>query len=140
MGACGSKHQHDRRTVAAAAASDENGFEEEETSNKNKNNTHQLVTFFKFTVLPNAEEEVNAHREFIEANNLEIRGRIYLNEQGVNAQMSGKGTDGETYARWVEKRTPFNGMRISVYPYHEHGHPDLRLRVGRVCRRRSGTR
>jgi predicted sulfurtransferase len=127
MGACGSKHQHDRRTVAAAAASDKNGFEEEETSNKN--NTHQLVTFFKFTVLPNAEEEVNAHREFIEANNLEIRGRIYLNEQGVNAQMSGKGTDGETYARWVEKRTPFNGMRISVYPYHEHGHPDLRLRV-----------
>ena len=42
---------------------------------------HQLVTFFKFTSVPNAEDEVNAHREFIEKNDLEIRGRIYLNEQ-----------------------------------------------------------
>ncbi len=119
----------------AAAAKEEDKDKDEEggvTMKKNKNttkNTHQLITFFKFTALSNAEDEVDAHREFIETNNLEIRGRIYLNEQGVNAQMSGKGTDGETYARWVEKRAPFNGMRISVYPYHEHGHPDLRLRV-----------
>ena len=84
----------------AAAAKEEDKDKDEEggvTMKQNKNttnNTHQLITFFKFTMLSNAEDEVDAHREFIETNNLEIRGRIYLNEQGVNAQMSGKGTDG----------------------------------------------
>ena len=76
----------------AAAAKEEDKDKDEEggvTMKKNKNttnNTHQLITFFKFTALSNAEDEVDAHREFIETNNLEIRGRIYLNEQGVNAQ------------------------------------------------------
>ena len=134
MGARGSSARRCGLATAAAAKGTE-ALEEEKKRNataddeSGEKNNHQLVTFFKFTSVRNAEEEVNAHREFIEKNDLEIRGRIYLNEQGVNAQMSGKGTDGETYARWVEKRTPFRGMRISVYPYHEHGHPDLRLRV-----------
>ncbi len=134
MGARGSSARRCGLATAAAAKGTE-ALEEEKKRNaaaddeSGEKKNHQLVTFFKFTSVPNAEEEVNAHREFIEKNDLEIRGRIYLNEQGVNAQMSGKGTDGETYARWVEKRTPFRGMRISVYPYHEHGHPDLRLRV-----------
>ena len=35
--------------------------------------------------------------------------------------MSGKGTDGERYARWVESRPHF-GMRICIYPTHEQAH------------------
>ena len=69
-----------------------------------------------------------AHHAFIEENGLEIRGRIYINQQGINAQMSGRGEDGETYARWVEAREPFRGMRVSVYPTREHAHPKLSLR------------
>ena len=40
-----------------------------------------------------------AHHAFIEENGLEIRGRIYINQQGINAQMSGRGEDGETVLR-----------------------------------------
>ena len=97
----------------------------EDTSKKG---SHQLITFFMFTKVPCYEKELEEHRAFIETNELELRGRIYLNGQGVNAQMSGKGTDGETYARWVEKRTHFNGMRISIYPIDAQAHPKLSLR------------
>lgn len=90
--------------------------------------THQLITFFCFTQVPDYEAEVAEHRAFVEENGLELRGRIYINQQGINAQMSGKGTDGERYARWVESRPHFNGMRISVYPTHEQAHPKLSLR------------
>ena len=74
------------------------------------------------------EQELEDHRAFIAANDLELRGRIYINQQGINAQMSGRGTDGETYARWVESRAHFNGMRVSVYPVNEQAHPKLSLR------------
>ena len=90
--------------------------------------THQLITFFCFTEVPDYEAEVAEHRAFVEENGLEIRGRIYINQQGINAQMSGKGTDGERYARWVESRPHFNGMRISIYTTHEQAHPKLSLR------------
>ena len=92
------------------------------------NVTHQLITFFRFTELKDPNAEVEAHHAYIAENKLEVRGRIYVNEQGINAQMSGKGTDGETYARWVESRPGFCGMRISVYPTDAHGHPKLSLR------------
>ena len=92
------------------------------------NVTHQLITFFRFTELKDPNAEVEAHHAYIAENGLELRGRIYVNEQGINAQMSGKGTDGETYARWVESRPGFCGMRISVYPTDAHGHPKLSLR------------
>ena len=90
--------------------------------------SHQLLTFFCFTRVPDYEQELEDHRAFIAANDLELRGRIYINQQGINAQMSGRGTDGETYARWVESRAHFNGMRVSVYPVNEQAHPKLSLR------------
>ena len=92
------------------------------------NVTHQLITFFRFTELKDPDAEVEAHHAYVAEHNLQIRGRIYINEQGINAQMSGKGVDGETYARWVESRPGFKGMRISVYPTDAHGHPKLSLR------------
>jgi predicted sulfurtransferase len=42
--------------------------------------------------------------------------------------MSGRGDDGERYARWVESRPGFGGMRISIYPISSQAHPKLSLR------------
>ena len=90
--------------------------------------SHQLITFFRFTEVKDAMREVEEHHAYIAENDLELRGRIYINEQGINAQMSGRGTDGERYARWVESRPGFKGMRISIYPVDEQAHPKLHLR------------
>jgi len=117
------------KTTATATDDDDDDDDDVLSSGQSASDKYQLVTFFKFATIENPEEECSRHKEYIEENELEIRGRIYLNEQGVNAQMSGRGRDGEQYARWVSEREEFRGMRVSVYPYHEHGHPDLRLRT-----------
>jgi predicted sulfurtransferase len=89
---------------------------------------YQLITFFRFARVDDPEAEVERHRARIAERGWDLRGRIYVNEQGINAQMSGKGRDGEEYAKWVESDARFAGMRISVYPMEEQAHPRLALR------------
>lgn len=93
-----------------------------------KEESYQLITFFKFAEVRDVEREVERHRARIAERGWDLRGRIYVNEQGINAQMSGRGRDGEEYARWVESDPRFAGMRISVYPIGEQAHPRLALR------------
>ena len=83
---------------------------------------------FRFTAIEDPRAEVERHRAHIARNGWELRGRIYINEQGINAQMSGRGREGEAYAKWVESDARFSGMRISVYPMEEQAHPRLALR------------
>jgi len=89
---------------------------------------YQLVTFFRFAEVEDPLAEVERHRAHVEREGWELRGRIYINEQGINAQMSGRKREGEAYARWVESDPRFSGMRISVYPSDAQAHPRLALR------------
>ena len=89
---------------------------------------YQLITFFRFAAIEDPVAEVERHRAHIERRGWELRGRIYVNEQGINAQMSGRGREGEEYAQWVESDARFAGMRISVYPMDAQAHPRLALR------------
>jgi predicted sulfurtransferase len=60
----------------------------------------------------------------------DIKGRIYINEQGINAQLSGGGNDALAYAQWVtEGDARFQGTRVSVYDSPTgHAFPRLTLR------------
>lgn len=89
---------------------------------------YQLITFFRFAEIEDPEAEVERHRAHIAKNGWELRGRIYVNEQGINAQMSGRKREGEAYAKWVDSDPRFAGMRISVYPMEAQAHPRLALR------------
>ena len=58
----------------------------------------------------------------------DIKGRIYVNEQGINAQLSGYGNDAVAYADWVTSDERFAGTRVSVYDAPAHSFPRLTLR------------
>ena len=58
----------------------------------------------------------------------DIKGRIYVNEQGINAQLSGYGGDAVAYADWVTSDPRFAGTRVSVYDAPGHSFPRLTLR------------
>jgi len=58
----------------------------------------------------------------------DIKGRIYVNEQGINAQLSGYGGDAVAYADWVTSDPRFAGTRVSVYDAPSHSFPRLTLR------------
>lgn len=47
-----------------------------------------VVSFYKFVFIDDPEAEVSNHLEFLQGR--DIHGRIYINEQGINAQWSKK--------------------------------------------------
>lgn len=51
-----------------------------------------------------APQVIAQHREWLEGK--EVRGRIYISEQGINAQYGGLRTDAEGYARWLADTQP----------------------------------
>ncbi|XP_027920633.1 rhodanese-like domain-containing protein 8, chloroplastic isoform X3 [Vigna unguiculata] len=47
-----------------------------------------VVNFYHFVFIQDPQAEVAKHRSFLEFQDLDINGRVYLNEQGINAQIS----------------------------------------------------
>lgn len=56
------------------------------------------------------------HREWMEGK--DIRGRIYISAQGINAQYSGPEEDAVAYAQWVEQQPQFQVCSGSVCIVH----------------------
>ncbi|TVU44270.1 hypothetical protein EJB05_03706 [Eragrostis curvula] len=86
-----------------------------------------VVTFYKFVPLEDPRAEVANHLHFLQGH--DIHGRIYLNEQGINAQYSGPHKDAMAYADWLRKDPRFCDMLIQTSPaWSGHAFPRLKLR------------
>ncbi|RLN19850.1 rhodanese-like domain-containing protein 8, chloroplastic [Panicum miliaceum] len=86
-----------------------------------------VVTFYKFVPLEDPRTEVASHLHFLQGR--DIHGRIYLNEQGINAQYSGPRKDAAAYADWVKKDHRFRDMLVQTSPaLTGHAFPRLKLR------------
>jgi len=88
----------------------------------------QLVTFYSLVSVPDVQAELARHRAWAAAGR-DLRGRIYLSEQGINAQLSGAGSDALDYAAWATAPgSLFHGARVSSYGVQRHAFPRLALR------------
>ncbi|XP_031265482.1 rhodanese-like domain-containing protein 8, chloroplastic [Pistacia vera] len=60
---------------------------------------------------------------------LNIHGRVYLNEQGINAQYSGPSKDALGYVEWLKKDERFSDRLVQISPaLNGHAFPKLKLR------------
>mmetsp|Transcript_18341 Transcript_18341/g.55232 ORF Transcript_18341/g.55232 Transcript_18341/m.55232 type:complete len:735 (+) Transcript_18341:409-2613(+) len=57
----------------------------------------------------------------------DVKGRIYISSQGINAQYSGPADEAVAYAEWMAARPPFKGLRYTTAPVDKHMFPRLRL-------------
>jgi len=87
---------------------------------------YKLVTFYWLTDIEDPDGLVEAHRDFMKSR--DCKGRIYINKQGINAQLSGMGTDAVDYAEFVMSDSRFKGCSWSVFPVKDHQFPRLALR------------
>lgn len=87
---------------------------------------YRVVNFYQLVDIPDPDAEIAAHRDFLSG--LDIRGRIYISHQGVNAQFGGTLSDCEAYAQWVRSRPGFETMRCVMDPVPFHMFPKLRLK------------
>ncbi|KAG5014879.1 hypothetical protein JHK85_021015 [Glycine max] len=95
-----------------------------------------VVNFYHFVFIQDPQAEVAKHRSFLELEGLDINGRVYLNEQGINAQVglgfahySGPSKDAMAYVNWLRKDNRFSNILVQISP-SEKGHtfPILKLR------------
>nr|XP_018676361.1 PREDICTED: rhodanese-like domain-containing protein 8, chloroplastic isoform X1 [Musa acuminata subsp. malaccensis] len=86
-----------------------------------------VVSFYKFVVIENPQAEVAWHLAFLQGR--DIHGRVYVNEQGINAQYSGPNEDALAYADWVKEDQRFSDILVQVSAAsHGHAFPRLKLR------------
>ncbi|KAI3436466.1 hypothetical protein D9Q98_005883 [Chlorella vulgaris] len=86
-----------------------------------------IVNFYHLVDIERPHEVINRHKDWMEGK--EVRGRVYISEQGINAQYGGVREDAEGYARWLAETQPlFKGLSYSVWPAEGHQYPKLRLK------------
>ncbi|CAL0312325.1 unnamed protein product [Lupinus luteus] len=88
-----------------------------------------VVNFYHFLFIKDPHAEVHKHLSFLHLQGLDIHGRIYLNEQGINAQFSGPSKDALEYLNWLREDNRFSDILVQISP-SENGHafPKLKLR------------
>lgn len=97
-------------------------------------------------------------REYLTAHQLDVKGRIFLHEQGINAQFSAPLADALQYTRWIQQTCPApdkperdvsdaalddggdSGRPFDVMIARSDGHafPRLALRYKRLCQIKGG--
>lgn len=88
-----------------------------------------VVNFYHFVFINDPQELVAKHLSFVELEGLDINGRIYLNEQGINAQYSGPSKDAMAYVNWIKEDSRFSNILVQISPSKTgHTFPVLKLR------------
>ncbi|KAF3794952.1 Rhodanese-like domain-containing protein 8 [Nymphaea thermarum] len=86
-----------------------------------------VVNFYRFVHIEQPQEEVAKHHSFLQGR--DIRGRIYVNEQGINAQYSGPSRDALAYVDWLKEDDRFSDILVQITPASSgHAFPCLKLR------------
>lgn len=86
-----------------------------------------VLAFYHLVDLENPEQEVLEHKEFLK--NRDVRSRIYISKQGINAQMSAEKRDAYAYMEWLSKRAKFQNIDYKIQAFHEHCFPRLTIKV-----------
>ncbi|KAL1548280.1 Rhodanese-like domain-containing protein 8, chloroplastic, variant 2 [Salvia divinorum] len=113
----------------ASPSSNGNGFEAAAASavKEYEDDEFIVVNFYRFVFVKEPEEELSKHLLFMKDRN--IHGRIYLNEQGINAQYSGPSKDALAYVEWVKEDPKFSDILVQISPaINGHAFPKLKLR------------
>lgn len=93
----------------------------------NPSNDFIVVNFYRFVFINDPHEEVAKHLSFLKG--LDIHGRIYVNEQGINAQYSGPSKDALAYVEWLREDFRFSDILVQISPaLNGHAFPKLKLR------------
>ncbi|XP_072983069.1 rhodanese-like domain-containing protein 8, chloroplastic [Typha latifolia] len=86
-----------------------------------------VVNFYKFVFIEDPQAEVSNHLSFLQGR--DIHGRIYVNEQGINAQYSGPENDAMSYVDWLKEDPRFSDILVQTSPaLSGHAFPRLKLR------------
>ena len=85
---------------------------------------YHVLAFYILTPMDQPHQEVKRWKRFLEG--LDAAGRIYINEDGINAQMSVSQDDIDAFNTWL--RSDYPETEIKVHRYPEHAFPKVTVK------------
>lgn len=83
--------------------------------------TYYVIAYYIFTPIADPQAEVAKHHAFFESR--DICSRIYISEQGINAQMSALKEHALEYMEWMRSDERFKGIDFKCHEHHEQVFP-----------------
>lgn len=85
-----------------------------------------ILAFYVITPIEEPQREVKRIKNFLKQ--LDAKARIYVSEEGVNAQMSIAQSDKEVFTSWFLATPAYAGTPIKEHSHHEHVFPRLTVK------------
>lgn len=82
---------------------------------------YYVLAFYIFTPIADPHDLISKHHEFFKTR--DIRSRIYISEEGINAQMSAEKTPAEEYMEWMRSDERFKNIDFKIHHYPEQAFP-----------------
>lgn len=76
--------------------------------------------------LQDVQHYIKEHKKFLESK--DAKGRIYINEQGINGQMSIHESDAESYIDWFHTHPAFKHVEFKVHIHEQHAFAKLTVK------------
>ncbi|MDP1608617.1 MAG: rhodanese-related sulfurtransferase [Chlamydiales bacterium] len=87
---------------------------------------YQVIAYYYLGGLEDPHREVLRQKEFFAAR--DIMGRLYLSEQGINAQMSALSPHAEEYIAWMRSDPRFADVQYKIHLASEHAFPKATIK------------
>lgn len=88
---------------------------------------YYVLAFYIFTTIEDPDLEVRKHHNFFESR--DIRSRIYISNQGINAQMSAAQEDAIAYMEWMREDPRFVSIDFKIHFAKEQVFPKKTVKV-----------
>ncbi len=82
---------------------------------------YYVIAYYLFAPIEDPRMEIAKHLEFFKER--DIKSRIYISEQGINAQMSASKPHAIEYIEWMKKDDRFKNIDFKLHEYHEQVFP-----------------
>jgi len=88
---------------------------------------YYVLAFYIFTPIKSPEEEVLKHQKFFR--DRDVKCRIYISHEGVNAQMSALKEHANEYMEWMRLDERFKDIDFKIHLHHEQVFPRTTVKL-----------
>jgi len=85
-----------------------------------------IIAFYCYAFIENPKREMKRQKRFLE--DLDAKARIYVANNGINAQISLSKEDAPIYMEWLKSDPQFASVHFKIDPYHEHAFPRITVK------------
>lgn len=79
---------------------------------------YYVIAYYIFTQIEDPLLEIKKHKDFFKSK--DMKGRIYISEEGINAQLSGLKPHALEYIEWMKQDARFKNIDFKLHEYHDN--------------------